>query len=419
MNSKPRPALAIVVKGYPRLSETFIAQEILNIERSGINVRLYSLRHPTDKATHPVHDEIQAAVNYLPEYLYQEPVRVVQSWWRVRKLAGYSAARRQFLKDLKRDFTPNRIRRFGQALVMAAELNPDVTALYVHFLHTPASVTRYTAKIRNLPWACSAHAKDIYTSPDWEIREKLADCQWLTTCTRSNTEHLRKRSPDDNKVWLNYHGLDLDRFAGSESSYSGRDGSDPEEPVRILSVGRAVTKKGYSGLLHALANLPTDLHWIFHHIGGGELCDSLKQQTRSLSIADKIHWSGAQPQQYVLEAYRDTDLFVLNSCIDQNGDRDGLPNVLIEAQSQGIAVIGTTISGIPELIEDQHNGLLVEPKDQAGLSQALQTMIENPGLRQTLGIRGRQRVENDFEMGASFARLHTLLSDLVGHRYKL
>ena len=204
--------LAIVLKGYPRLSETFIAQEILNLEKSGFDITLFSLRRPTDKKTHPIHGEIKARVNYLPEYLYQEPLRVLRSWNTARKLPGFRAALRAFLKDLRRDSTPNRIRRFGQALVLATELPDTVTKLYAHFLHTPASVTRYCAIMRELPWACSAHAKDIYTSPRWEITDKLEHCQWLTTCTRANVSFLRARCAQPEKVFLNYHGLDLSRF---------------------------------------------------------------------------------------------------------------------------------------------------------------------------------------------------------------
>jgi len=183
--------VAIVVKGYPRLSETFIAQEILSLQKSGLRYRIVSLRRPTDKKTHPIHGQITAAVDYLPEYLYEAPVRVMRAWLRVRKRPGYGAARGAFLRDLFRDLTPNRVRRFGQALVMAAELPDDVTWIYAHFLHTPASVARYCAEIRGLPWSCSAHAKDIWTSPEWEKAEKLAHMEWLVTCTRSNVDHLR------------------------------------------------------------------------------------------------------------------------------------------------------------------------------------------------------------------------------------
>ena len=397
--------LAVVLKGYPRLSETFIAQEILNLERQGFDLTLFSLRFPTDKKTHPVHQEIKATVVYLPEYLYQEPWRVFKAWWRCRKKLGYATARTNFLKDLKRDRSSNRIRRFGQALVLAAELPDAIKHLYAHFLHTPASVTRYCANILELPWACSAHAKDIYTSPDWEIREKLAECRWLTTCTHTNVMHLQSLDVKGNKVSLNYHGLDLDRFDPEPPGHAQKDGSDPDNPVIMLSVGRAVDKKGYEGLLKALSSISSTVYWKLVHIGGGDLLNKLATQAEESEISARIEWLGAQSQETVLAYYRSSDLFVLNCRIDKHGDRDGLPNVMVEAQSQGLPVISTNISGIPELIEHEVNGLLVPADDPEALAQAIVSAIQAPQRRITMGKRGQQKVQQEFEMHAAFLKL--------------
>ena len=141
--------MAFVLKGYPRLSETFIAQEIAGLEKLGMHLRIYALRHPTDTQVHPVHAEIVAPVVYLPEYLRDDLLRVFKAWWRVRGLAGYRRARNTWLRDLWRDRTANRMRRFGQAIVLASELDVDVVRLHAHFLHTPASVTRYAALTRD------------------------------------------------------------------------------------------------------------------------------------------------------------------------------------------------------------------------------------------------------------------------------
>src|SRR5262245_61440462 len=127
--------VGVVLKGYPRLSETFIAQEILALERRGLDVLIISLRHPTDGRMHPVHAEIRAPVHYLPEYLYQGPLRVLRAWRRLRRTAAYRAVFSLWLRDLARDLTPSRIRRFGQALVLADELPADIGRLHVHFLH--------------------------------------------------------------------------------------------------------------------------------------------------------------------------------------------------------------------------------------------------------------------------------------------
>jgi glycosyltransferase involved in cell wall biosynthesis len=393
-------AVLFILKGYPRLSETFIAQEIRALERRGLDIRIASLRHPTDRAVHPIHDEIRAPVVYLPEYLYRQPFRVLRGWWRGRRAPGYAAARRAWLRDLRRDMTPNRVRRFGQALVLAAELPPDVSWLHAHFLHTPGSVARYAGLLSGLPWSCSAHAKDIWTTPEWEKREKLADAAWVVTCTAYGRDHLAALAPAVDCVRLVYHGLDLERFASPDHPVivSRRDGRDPRDPVTLLSVGRAVEKKGYHVLIDALAELPKTLSWRLVHIGGGPELPSLKRQALQLGIADRVQWLGGQPQDVVLQHYRTADLFVLASRIAIDGDRDGLPNVLLEAQSQRVAVVATRISAIPELIQHDVTGVLVDPGDATALSFAMQQLITDPARRAGLAAAGFERVHRCFDL---------------------
>ena len=392
--------VGFVLKGYPRLSETFIAQEILALEQRGVEIQIISLRHPTDAHLHPIHDEISAPVNYLPEYLHDEPVRVARAYWRARRLPGYDKAAKLWRRDLARDLTPNRVRRFGQACVLATELPAKISQLHAHFLHTPASVARYTAIMLDLPWSCSAHAKDIYTSPEWELREKLADCQWLVTCTATNAAYLSRLATSENTVSLVYHGLDFNRFTSPGERKDNPDGSSPLHPVTILSVGRAVEKKGYDGLLRALAQLPDSLHWRFVHIGGGKLSNKLKTLSRTLGIESNIDWRGAQPQDQVLLAYRQAHVFALNSRIAGDGDRDGLPNVLMEAQSQQLACVATDVSAISELIIDGDTGILVPPDNPEKLCLAITRVIEDPTLRQALGQAGEQRVRSSFALDA-------------------
>jgi len=390
--------VAFVLKGYPRLSETFIAQEILALERLGLDILIVSLRHPTDRSMHPIHRQIGAAVLYLPEYLHQEPLRVWCGWLRSRRKAGYRAAQTAWLADLRRDPTPNRIRRFSQALVLAAELPDDITHIHAHFLHTPASVARYTALLTGLDWTASAHAKDIWTLPKWEKRSKLAEARWIVTCTEVARRHLAGLTSRPDAVWLCYHGVDLARFGPPPPRSGKRDGSDPQRPVLILSVGRPVAKKGYDDLLEALALLPAGLHWRFAHIGGGALRATLKRQAERLGLSRRIEWRGAMVQPEVLAAYREADVFVLASKVANDGDRDGLPNVLIEAQTQELACLSTSVSAIPELIEHNVTGLLVPPGCPPALAEALERLIRDPVERAQFGAAGEHRVRRLFSM---------------------
>ncbi len=400
--------LVVLLKGYPRLSETFIAQELLGLQRAGFDLALVSLRHPTDKKRHPVHDEITAPVLYLPEYLYQEPVRVARGLWTAMRRRGFWPALRRFGRDLWRDPTTNRVRRFGQACVLVAEMPPGAGWLHAHFIHTPASVAAYASLMAGLGWSTSAHAKDIWTAPDWDLSEKLAEMAWVVTCTRSGFDHLKTLAGPAGTVHLSYHGLDLSRFPRPETAGSARDGSDPADPVRLLSVGRAVEKKGYDTLLSALALLPADLHWRFEHIGGGTHLPGLKAQAAALGLTDRLHWQGAQDQTAVLDRYRRSDAFVLACKIAADGDRDGLPNVLVEASSQRLPCLSTTISGVPELLRDGENGLLVPPEDPAALATALGRLIRDPALRTRLGDAACARVNAEFDHHASIRQLTTL-----------
>jgi glycosyltransferase involved in cell wall biosynthesis len=404
MSSTATGRVAFVLKGYPRLSETFIAQEIAALERHGLDILIVSLRHPTDARRHPVHDEIRAPVLYLPEYLLLEPVRVLRAWIRQWKNPAYRRARNLWLRDLARDPTPNRIRRFGQALVLASELPVDVRRLHAHFLHTPASVTRYAAQLLGIAWTGSAHAKDIWTTPEWEKREKLDSCAWLVTCTAANHAHLAALAPPG-RVELVYHGLDLSRFPPQANPRAHKDGKDPADPVVLLSVGRLVEKKGTDVLLEALARLPASLHWRMVHAGGGPLRGALERRAQALGLADRIAWRGARTQDELLQEYRAADLFALASRVARDGDRDGLPNVLAEAQSQGLACVATRVSGIPELIEDGITGLLVDPESPDALARALAALIADPARRRSLGDAGRARVHERFGLDANVERL--------------
>lgn len=388
---------AFVLKGYPRLSETFIAQEIHALEQRGLDILIVALRRPTDRATHPIHAEIAAPVVYLPEYLHHAPRAVLAAWRALRRRPSYRAAFAAWWRDFARDRTRNRIRRFGQALVLAHRLPAGVTHLHAHFLHTPASVTRYAALLTGLPWSVSAHAKDIWTTPDWEKAEKLAECRWLVTCTAAGAAHLRALAAEPARVSLAYHGVDLARLgAVAVVARPRRAGADPNDPVIVLSVGRLVDKKGYPDLLDALALLPARLHWRLVHIGHGAERTRLARQAGALGIADRITWLGSQPQDVVLQHYRAADLFVLASRIAGDGDRDGLPNVLMEAQSQRLPCIASAVAAIPELIRDQATGLLVPPRDPPALAAALERLIGDPDLRARLGAAGHERLVRAF-----------------------
>jgi len=318
---------------------------------------------------------------------------------------------RTFLKDLGRDPTPNRGRRLGQAFVLAHELSESVRHIHVHYLHTPASVVRYAAMLTGRRFSFSAHAKDIWTTPDWEKAEKIADASWGVTCTHCGAAELaRVTAPEDRpRLSLVYHGLDLARFPAPPERRH-RTGRTAEDAVEILSVGRAVAKKGYGDLLAALARLPPDLHWRFVHIGSGELVAVLRKEAQQLGIADRIAWKGGLAQDEVVAAMRSADLFALACKEGGKGDRDGLPNVIMEAATQALPILSTRFAGVPEFVREGVEGLLVPPADVEALALALERLIRDAALRDRLGRAATERVRTAFSFEAGIA---TLVSKLA------
>ncbi|WP_420013457.1 glycosyltransferase family 4 protein [Tateyamaria sp.] len=394
--TQPTPRLAIVVKGWPRLSETFIAQELLALERAGIDFAIWSLRHPTDHKTHPLHDLLKADVFYLPEYLGDAPGRVLSGlFWSMGRL-GFWRAAVQFFRDLRRDPTKNRIRRFGQACVLAKELPSGTQAVYAHFLHTPSSVARYAAMLRSMPWSFSAHAKDIWTSPDWELREKLdhqtAGASFGATCTAFGAAHLNDLA-QSTPVDLVYHGLDLARFPLP----AARPTRIPGQRFEMLSVGRLVEKKGFDRLLDALALLPDHMDWHWVHIGGGALDAQMRSRAEALGVEARITWRGACDQPEVIAAMRSADLFVLPSRVAEDGDRDGLPNVLMEAASQMLPILSTPVSAIPEFIDDGVHGVLSDDAP-AALAGHMLRLEQAPDVSAEMAQAAFDRLQSEFQM---------------------
>ena len=400
--------LAIIVKGWPRLSESFIAQEVLALERLGFQIDLYSLRHPTDTSVSAFQKQITATVAYLPEYLHQEPLRVFQGWRSARTLPGFAHARTMFYKDLRRDPTRNRMRRFGQAMVLASEIAPHTRRLHAQFLHTPCSVTRYAALMLQSPFSFSAHAKDIWTTPDWEKREKIADATFGVTCTELGLQDLTQQAHanDRHKLHLVYHGIDPDRFPVTPAVAATSPG-----PLKLLSVGRAVEKKGFEILMDGLSKLPPELEWTWTHCGGGAGLTSLMALAEGCGLGERVTWRGPMAQEHLVEIYRTHDIFVMPSRQTDDQDQDGLPNVLMEAQSQGMACVATNVGGIAELILPDKTGILVPPNQPEALARAILDLAKDPGKRQRLGQAAQEHIGAHFLLPHHIGRLASLLRE--------
>ena len=214
-------------------------------------------------------------------------------------------------------------------------------------------------------------------------------------------------TPDN--VVLVYHGLDLNRFPPPP------DNRPKDKPFRMLSVGRLVEKKGFDRLLDALALLPKGFAWQWTHIGGGGLADTLADQAERLGLSGRIHWAGEARQPEVIKAMRSAHLFVLPSRIARDGDRDGLPNVLMEAASQKLPILATPVSAIPEFIKNGIHGTLVECSPQP-LACAIIRLAMSPCKREQMASAAFDRLVSEFGMDSGIATLRDRLLALTGDR---
>ena len=406
-----RGRICVVVHAWPRLSMTFVAQELVGLEQEGLGLWIATYGAP-DEIRHPIHDQLQADVHRLPKGK-PEIGRLYRAWRKVRHNPGYAKARKVFRSQLQMGSKRRQWRSFMRGIILAAELPQDIRAIYVHFIGSSATVARYASSISGLPLAASAHARDIWTSSEADIRGKLSAMRWCATCTTIGANRLRELTDAPNKVHLIYHGLSFDRFPTIPPERSNADGSDAARPVRLLSVGRAVEKKGFDVLLEALATLPRDMHWRWTQVGDGKIMDQLRQRADARGLSDRIEWLGARDQDAVIDLYRSSDLFVLPCREASDGDRDGLPNVLMEAQSQALCCLSTDFSEIPELIRDGDTGVLVPPAEGAPLASALERLMRSPEERKRLGQAGYDRVRSAFESEAGIGEIAKLLRQIM------
>jgi glycosyltransferase involved in cell wall biosynthesis len=404
------PKLAVVVKGFPRLSETFVARELQALEARGISFSLHALRRPGADAA-LVEKTVRARPQYLPEYLREAPATVASAFAAARRLPGFGAAWRAFRRDLASEFAAARVRRFGQACVLARQIPASVRHIYVHFAHSPASVARYAALMRGIGFSLSAHAKDIWTAPDWDLRHKLADASFVTTCNKVGHARLAGLGAGP-KLHLIHHGVARALIA-SRPPVRLRDGTDAANPVRLIAVARAVEKKGLRRLLDALAQLPRELSFRLDHFGGGALMDELREKACTLALQDRVTWHGPRPHREVITALDAADVFVLPAVIGSDGDRDGIPNALLEAQARGLCVIASRVGGIDEAVVDGKTGLLVEAGNIAELTRVLGEAIRDPGRRSALGAAALAQVGRACDAEAGYDAIAKLIRERI------
>jgi glycosyltransferase involved in cell wall biosynthesis len=419
--------IAYVMNGFPRLSETFIAHEIYQLECLGTPLRLYSVKQEREPVVHPVVGAIRAPLVYLPDASSLSGTTLVR-WLRdnlptfagahavlLRKrplawLATLGSALALAWKHRPAPFSLRKvfIKEFLQAgwIAQAVLREGDVSHLHGHFCHGVATITWFTSRLTGLPFSFTAHAKDIYQAelnPGRLLERKMGAARFVATCTCANAHVLRARHPRPDEVHAIYHGLDTQWFSPQPVVVS------TEAPL-LLAVGRLVEKKGFDQLIAACALLK-QRGAIFRCIIVGEdgsAGPALRAQIKALNVADRVQLHGAVTQGRLREIYRGAQAFVLPCRVMEDGDRDGFPNVLAEAMAMGVPVVSTPISGIPEMIDDGVHGLLVEGS-AASLADAAQRLLGDATLHARLALAARERICERFDSRRTTVELHDLL----------
>lgn len=426
MNSAAQQTIGVLLKGYPRLSETFIINEILLLEKLGFKLHIFALRNPGETKVHENVRKVRAHVTYIPDYFWPFFWAFIKAnvklWW--RRPGAYWPAFRFAAGRSLRQWSSSTIKRFAQAAYMVenhmgygtkgkgqeeSENNRVRLAhVYAHFSHGPTTVAYFVTWLTGVKYSFSAHAKDIYLQEHDFLREKILKAQFVTTCTDYNKNYLEKVGGLRANVFRTYHGLDLDRFPGPERAAKN---SCP----RILSVGRFVPKKGFPVLIRAL-HLLRERGYKFHcHlIGGGEMEIELRSLIKKLKMEDRIELLGAMSQEELFDYYRRADIFALACEVQSDGDRDGIPNVIVEAMALGIPIVSTTISGIPECVADGVSGVLVAEKDPNACANGIAKLLDRPDWAKQLGQAGRARVEQDFDSLRNVKKIGAALRQACG-----
>jgi glycosyltransferase involved in cell wall biosynthesis len=388
--------LAVLVNGFPRLSETFVLHELLELERRGLRLHVLALRRPDEVVQQDALSELRATVEYLPDGTVpyrRSRVRLAHCALFLQRRLGYLHGYAEVLAS------PEFSRSLGvnAALLAHRIVRLGSPPLYIHFAHKPATVGRFASLLAGVPYALSAHAKDIWLTPEAELARKVRDARVVLTCTEQGRAQLTRLADGRTPVHLAYHGVEV----RGRTRSSRRD-----ETPRILAVGRLVEKKGHETLLLAASQLrDRGLEFSLRLAGEGPEWSRLQRLVHELRLGDRVVFLGPLSESEVRAEYEQADVFALPCRKLANGDQDGLPNVILEAMAHGLPVVSTRLDGIIEAIVDGDSGLLADQDDPAAFAAHLGCLIEDVEFRERIGEAGRARVATSFERSANLPRV--------------
>jgi glycosyltransferase involved in cell wall biosynthesis len=394
-SSTSEKRLIYLIGTYPSLTTTFIDREIRALRGWGVDVRIMAMRHPPAELPLSA-DQLAGAggVIYLTPVVWRTFFAALL-WFllrRPRRVLGTAV----YLLTRPHHGLRARLKTGVHVAegIYAAYLVRELSfrELHAHFADRAATIALVVGRLLAVPYSLSIHAgADIYVNPVL-LPEKIRAARHVATCTRYNKAHLLDVVGQDAAGKITYvpHGLELAKYR-PEAHSNGR-------PV-ILSVGQLAERKGIEQLLDGCRAL-RERGYAFdvHIVGEGPRRPNIEGAIDRLGLGDAVTLHGALPHEAVIEQYRRATLFALPCIRTQDGDIDGIPNVLAEAMAMELPVVSTRLSAIPELVEDGVTGLLVPPGDTGALAGALAQLLDRPRLGAELGRNGRRAVLGAFDI---------------------
>lgn len=389
--------LAYLVSRFPKISETFILYEILELRRLGFEVDIFPLVREREDVQHPEVASLTSRTHYYSAL--SAPVILAQLFWITRRPTRYLATLWSVIYGniSSPKFLIRGIVAFLLAGLFAKEIKRSgIGHVHAHWATHPALAAYVVHRLTGLPYSFTAHAHDIYVEQAM-LREKIADADFVVTISEFNRRFLAGLYGEAlaKKVDVIHCGIDLDVF-------QPREGAQKAETFTIICVASLEEKKGHKYLIEACAQLAERgiaLNCLL--VGDGDLRAELEAMIQGHGLSEHVKPLGRQPRHRVGELLAQSHALVLPSIVTSKGKMEGIPVALMEALAMQMPVIATDISGVSELVEHNVTGLLVPEKDASALATAIDVIRQDPAAAAAFGRRGREKVIAEFDLHAN------------------